>query len=224
MRLLIVEDNLDFQSFLKLRLEEKSFAVDAAKNGTEGLTLATTHPYDLILLDYSLPGKNGYEICTELRERGISTPVIMISGTGDVFHKVDGFTIGVDDYLVKPFFFEELFARIGAVLRRPHPQTQSIISFADLEINLSTQKVIRAKREIYLTKKEFALLQYLLRNSEMLVTRGELLEHVWDAKVDANSNTIEAHITNLRKKIDLPRKKKLIHSLSGRGYKLGIAR
>lgn len=224
MRLLIVEDNLEFQKFLKARLEEKSFAVDAANNGTQGLALASSHPYDLILLDYSLPGKNGYEICTNLRERGILAPIIMISGTGDVFHKVDGFTLGVDDYLVKPFFFEELFARIGAVLRRPRAQTQSVISFADLEINTSTQKVVRAKKEIYLTKKEFALLEYLLRNSETLVTRGELLEHVWDAKVDEYSNTIEAHITNLRKKIHLPRKKKLIHSVPGRGYKLGVTR
>ena len=223
MRLLIVEDNSDFQKFLKTRLEEKCFAVDTADDGARGLALAKHNAYDLILLDYSLPEKNGYEICAELRERGLETPIIMISGTGDVLHKVDGFNIGLDDYIVKPFFFEELLARITAVLRRPKTQSNSIISFDDLELDAARQKVTRAEKSIYLTRKEFALLEYLLKNSSNVVTRGEIMEHVWNTELDEFSNTIETHILNLRKKIDTPKKHKLIHSVPGRGYKMDLS-
>ena len=202
MRLLIIEDNIDFQKFLKTRLEEKCFAVDATSDGEHGLYLATIHPYDIILLDYSLPNKNGYEICSELRARGKQTPIIMISGTGDILHKVDGLNIGIDDYIVKPFFFEELLARINAILRRSPVSHNTILTFDNLSLDT------------------FALLEYLLKNAATVVTRGAIMEHVWDTKLDLFSNTIETHILNLRKKIDLTRHKKLIHNIPGRGYKL----
>lgn len=224
MRLLLVEDNSDFRKFLKTRLEEKCFAVDAVEGGDEGLALAKKNSYDLIILDYSLPEKNGYEICTELRTARVTTPIIMISGTGDVLHKVDGFNIGLDDYMVKPFFFEELVARINALLRRPEAQQSSIISFDDLVLDSVKQQVTRAGLPVYLTKKEFALLEYLLRRSSAVVTRGEILDHVWDDRAGATSNTLETHIMNLRRKIDRPRKRKLIHSVPGRGYKLDFSR
>ena len=220
MRLLIIEDNIDFQKFLKTRLEEKCFAVDATSDGEHGLYLATIHPYDIILLDYSLPNKNGYEICSELRARGKQTPIIMISGTGDILHKVDGLNIGIDDYIVKPFFFEELLARINAILRRSPVSHNTILTFDNLSLDTNTQKVTRGNTSIYLTRKEFALLEYLLKNAATVVTRGAIMEHVWDTKLDLFSNTIETHILNLRKKIDLTRHKKLIHNIPGRGYKL----
>ncbi len=222
MRILVIEDNLDFQKFLKVRLEEKCFAVDATHDGEHGLKLAQMHKYDLILLDYSLPKKNGYEICEALRESGKATPIIVISGNSDIPHKVDGFNLGVDDYLVKPFYFEELVARINAVLRRPPMNATGMISFGDIEIDVPKQKVTRKNINIYLTRKEFSLLEYLVKNAGNVVSRGEILEHVWDNATDIFSNTIETHIMNLRKKVDLPRLRKMIHSIPGRGYKLDL--
>jgi len=224
MRLLVIEDNLDFQKFLKLRLEEKCFAVDAASDGDRGLSLARMNDYDLILLDYSLPRKNGYEICEEIRALGKHMPIIMISGTGDIPHKVDGFNLGIDDYLVKPFFFEELVARIQAALRRPPVQASMLLSIDDLVVDTRKQQVMRGQASIYLTRKEYALAEYLLKNARSVVSRGEIMEHVWDRDIDLFSNTIETHILNLRKKIDLPRKRKLIHSVPGRGYKFDLER
>ncbi len=221
MRILIVEDNPDFLQFLKFRLEEKSFVIDAVENGAYGLDLAKTNTYDLILLDYSLPEKTGGEICVELRALGARMPIIMISGTATSLpNKIDGFNIGVDDYLVKPFYFEELLARINALLRRPPLKYDPVISFDDVALDTARQTVTRAGISVYLTRKEFALLEYLLRRAGNVASRGELLEHVWDSDTDLFSNTIETHIMNLRKKIDAPRKRKLIHSVPGRGYKL----
>ena len=144
----------------------------------------------------------------------------MISGTSDVLHKVDGLNNGIDDYIVKPFFFEELLARINAILRRSPSSHNAVLQFDNLSLDTNTQKVTRGGVSIYLTRKEFALLEYLLKNAGTVVTRGAIMEHVWDTKLDLFSNTIETHILNLRKKIDIPRYKKLIHNVAGRGYKL----
>jgi two-component system, OmpR family, copper resistance phosphate regulon response regulator CusR len=222
MRILIIEDNPDFQKFLRIRLEERCFAVDTAPNGDTGLYLTGRNVYDFILLDYSLPKKNGYETFKEIRKLDRHTPVIMISGTGDVMHKIDGFNLGLDDYIVKPFFFEELLARINAILRRPPTQYETVLKLDSLAIDTTRQKVSRAGEYIYLTRKEFALLEYLMKKAGNVVTRGELMEHVWDKELNTFSNTIETHIVNLRRKIDLPGMKKLIHSIPSRGYKLDL--
>ncbi len=223
-RLLVVEDDLDFQRFLKYRLEEKCFAVDAAADGDAGLDLARTGAYDLLVLDYSLPTRTGYDICSALRSTGVPVPIVMISGTGGVFHRVDGLNMGIDDYIVKPFYFEELLARINAVLRRPQLMHAPELSFDDLVLDVRRQEVRRGCAEVYLTKKEFAILEYLLRHQGTVVSKSELVEHVWDMSLDPFSNALETHLMNLRRKIDLPRRRKILHSVSGRGYKLGFAK
>lgn len=222
MRLLLIEDNIDFITFLKTRLEEKCFAVDVAHDGNRGLFMAKTNEYDLILLDYTLPEKNGFEVCKELRAFGKNTPIIIISVTGDTKYKITGLEIGADDYIAKPFFFDELFARIQAVLRRPPIRNSHILQFEDLILDTNKLKVVRGKKSIYLTRKEFSLLEYLMKHAGSVVSRGEIMEHIWDANLDPFSNTIETHILNLRKKIDPSNKKKLIHSIPGRGYKIDI--
>jgi two-component system, OmpR family, response regulator len=220
MRALIIEDDLDTQDFLKSRLEEKCFAVDTVDDGDRALYLANTNEYDIILLDYSLPHKNGYEICDELRKNEKHVPIIMISVKIEIPHKVEGFNIGIDDYMTKPFYFDELYARIQAVLRRPKVQHKAILNIDDLSLDTTKQQVRRGRESIYLTRKEFSLLEYLLLHSGSVVSRGAIMEHIWDINLDPFSNTIETHILNLRKKIDTPPRKKLIHSVPGRGYKI----
>ncbi len=220
MKLLIIEDDLDTRSYVKRRLEEKGCLVDEAGTGKQGLFFAKTGSYDAIILDYGLPEKNGLEVCRELRDANNHVPIIMISVMGEIPTKVESFARGADDYLTKPFFFDELYARLQAIIRRPKICRKPTVAVEDLVIDLNRQKVTRGSRSIYLTKKEFALLEYLARNSGDVVPRSVLIEYVWDADHDPFSNTIETHILNLRKKIDEGKKKKLIHSIPGRGYKL----
>ena len=224
MRILVIESDLEFKVFLRRRLEEKCFAVDTACDGALGFSLGMENSYDLIILGHSLIGMDGYEVCAEFRRAGRHAPIIMVSDTADVFHKVDGFNTGIDDYVVRPCYFEELLARMHALLRRPPRQESAVLSFEDLTLDTNEQRVRRGKVSVYLTRKEFALLEYFLRNPERVLSRGQLFEHVWNRSVDLFSNTIETHIMNLRKKIDGPRKKRLIHSVSGRGYKLDVKR
>lgn len=224
MRILIAEDDINVSEFLKSRLQEKCFAADIASDGTAALYQAKTNGYDLILLDYDLPIKNGYEICNDLRQNNIHTPIIMISATTEVPHKIDGFALGIDDYVTKPFFFNELLARIHAILRRPKTQSESILCIDDLSLDTVKQKVMRGTKSIYLTRKEFSLLEYLMRNTGNVISRSTLMEHIWDVNADPFSNTIETHILNLRKKIDRPSPHKLIHSVPGRGYKIDMMR
>lgn len=224
MRILIIEDEIDVQLFLKNRLEEKYFAVDVASDGEMGIRLAAINEYDLILLDYSLPCKNGFEICVELRKINNHTRIIMVSGTRDTPHKIEGLNLGIDDYVTKPYFFDELYARIQAVLRRSYMQHRAILKFDDLVLDVNTQKVVRGEKSIYLTRKEFSLLEYLLRNSGNVISRRTIMEHVWDINLDPFSNTIETHVLNLRKKIDRQSTQKLIHSIPGRGYKIDFAK
>lgn len=221
MRILIIEDDTDTQEFLKERLKERGFAVDIAGTGTRGVFMAKTNEYDLILLDYDIPEKNGFLVCEEVRAL-TATPIIMISVTDAVNYKVRGLNAGADDYISKPFYFEELYARIQAILRRPSNIQSTIFSIDDLTLDTSRQTVVRGGKSIHLTRKEFALLEFLLKNTGMVVTRGMLMEHIWDADLDPFSNTIETHILNLRKKIERPDKPKLIHSISGRGYKIDL--
>jgi DNA-binding response OmpR family regulator len=222
MRILIVDDDPDIQDFLKTRLEEKCFACDIAKDGKEALYFAKVNEYDLIILDYSLPSKTGYEVCELLRKEGNFVPIIIVSGTFEIPHKVRGFMLGVDDYVIKPFYFDELYARIQAVLRRPKIQMKTELELDTLVVDTIKQTVYRDGTPIHLTRKEFSLLEYLMRNKGAVVSRGSILEHIWDGSVDPFSNTVETHIMNLRKKVDMPPHKKLIHSISGRGYKIDL--
>jgi DNA-binding response OmpR family regulator len=221
MRLLIVEDNVGFQTFLRLHLEEKCFAVDTASTGEEGAKLAEKNRYDLVVLDRTLPDGDGCTLCRELREAGCLVPIIMTSDKNTLEHKMDCFASGADDYLAKPFYFEELVARIFAILRRPISQALPLITFADLSLDRDRQSAVRGKTKVLLTRKQFAVLELLLKNAGRVVSRTEIMEAVWDGGGDIFSRTIETHIFNLRKKINLPKRRPLIHSVPGRGYLLG---
>lgn len=220
MRILIIEDDSNISAVLKMQLEAECFAVDVANDGEQGSLMARTQPYDAVILDSVLPKKLGVEVCQEIRKSGKTMPIIFLTVSSEVANKVQALNLGADDYLTKPFSFQELLARLRAVLRRPAQTLNDVLSFDDLSMNVGSQVVRRQNQDIYLTKKEFMLLEYLLRNKGSVVSRSELLEHVWDSSVDIFSNTIESHIVSLRKKLDGPRRKKLIHTVSGRGYKI----
>lgn len=224
MRILIIEDEVDIQSTLKSRLQEKGFAVDATDDGEKGSFLARTNDYDLILLDYNLPKKDGFTVCKEIREHDnkerAQVPIIIVSVTGTVPHKVTGLNLGADDYITKPFFYDELMARIQTILKRPRIRRSNVIQIGDLIIDTDTQVVRRGEESIYLTRKEFALLEYLALHAGQVVSRGTIAEHVWDMSIDLFSNTIETHILNVRKKIERKDRPKLIYSVPGRGYKI----
>ncbi len=228
MRILVIEDEAEIRDFLKSSLEEECFAVDAAENGEEGEYLALTNNYDLIILDYILPGKNGFEICKTIRESGKQkvkqTPIMMLSVKTDVDQKVKLLMVGADDYLTKPFSFKELLARIRTILRRPPEIKEEELSIDNLRLDTQKQAVTRGEKRVYLTRKEFILLEYFLRNKGRVLSRGMIMEHVWNSDGDLFSNTIEAHVLNLRKKIDVGFRKKLIHSVPGRGYKIDLQR
>lgn len=222
MRLLIVEDDQSIREFLRTHLEAESFAVDVAEDGERGSYLARTNEYDLIILDLNLPVKDGLQVCSEIRASGKSMPILILSVRSQIPEKVALLEAGADDFLTKPFSFRELLARIRAMLRRPARIVSETISIGDLVIDATNHTVIRAGKEIYLTRKEFALLEYMARNRGRLLSRGMIMEHVWDKNADAFSNTIETHILNLRKKIDSEGDQKLIHTIPGRGYKFDI--
>ncbi|MSR71465.1 MAG: response regulator transcription factor [Candidatus Taylorbacteria bacterium] len=220
MRILIVEDDDDIVELLKIGLVEDGFVVDIARTGEKGSYVARTNEYDLILLDNMLPGKNGYQICKELRSSGNNTPIIIVSVQAEINDKIALLECGADDYVTKPFSLNELIARIRTVLRRPTKIESEILNIDDLTLQSSTQQVLRGKKIIYLTRKEFLLLEFLLKNKGNVVSRGMIMDHVWNAETDPFSNTLEAHILNLRKKIDIGGKRKLIHAIPGRGYKI----
>jgi DNA-binding response OmpR family regulator len=220
MRILIIEDSKEITNFLKLSLEGEQFVVDVAEDGEKGSFWARTNDYDLIILDNILPKKTGLEVCEEIRKSGKTMPIIVLSVRSETLTKIQLLNAGADDYLIKPFSFEELLARIRALLRRPKVIESEILQIDDLTLDTKKCLVKRGKKEIYLTRKEFMLLEYLLKNSGSVLSRGMIMEHVWDMNVDPFSNTIESHILSLRRKIDLPGKKKLIHTVSGRGYKI----
>ncbi len=220
MHILLVEDETALNDLLRSNLESEYFVVDTASDGEIGSSLARTNDYDLIILDNVLPRKTGLQVCQELRAMGKMVPILMISARQEADTKVELLNAGVDDYLSKPFSFEELLARIRALLRRPKPMEMTALQIDDLKLDSGSHIVIRGKKTIHLAPKEYGLLEYLMRNEGIVVTRGMILEHVWHTDVDPFSNTIESHIVSLRKKIDLPGKKKLIHTVKGMGYRL----
>ncbi|MBI5099338.1 MAG: response regulator transcription factor [Nitrospirae bacterium] len=220
MRVLIVEDERKISDFIKRGLKEDGYSVDAAYDGKEGHLLATTGEYDLVVLDIMLPKIDGISLCRKLREEKIVTPIIMLTAKDSVKDKVKGLDSGADDYLIKPFAFEEFLARIRALLRKRDSNAVTKMQISDLVLDLMTHKVTRSGQEIELTTKEYALLEYLMRNAGSVVTRTMISEHVWDVNFDTYTNVIDVYINYLRNKIDRDHKNRLIHTLRGRGYVL----
>ena len=218
MRVLVVEDERTLANLIKEGLEEENFSVDVAYDGEEGLFLAENEPYDAIILDIMLPKIDGIEILRRVRDRGVKTPVLMLTAKSSVEDKVLGLDSGADDYLTKPFSFEELLARLRAVIRRAFGETENIVKVADLELNLNTHEVKRGGVKIELSSKEYALLEYLVLNRNKLLTRSQISEHIYDYEYDFDSNVIDVMIARLRKKIDKGFNKKLIHTVRGAGY------
>lgn len=222
MKILLIEDDIDLKEIVRQGLERESYTVDATSDGEKGSYLARTNDYDLILLDLCLPKKDGMSICKELRKTDINTPVIILSASIEVPSKVSMLDAGADDYITKPFSIYELFARIRSLLRRPKGLERAVLQVGDLMLDSTHQKVKRRRKNIYLTRKEFTLLEYLMRNKGKVISRGMLLEHVWEVDSDPFSNTVEAHILNVRKKIGGKGYLELIHNIPGRGYKIDV--
>jgi DNA-binding response OmpR family regulator len=220
MRILLVEDDLRIANFVSKGLRENAYAVDTAADGLEALYQAAINEYDLIILDVMLPQKNGFEVCRELREKSVTTPVLMLTARDAVEDRVAGLDFGADDYLTKPFAFDELLARLRALLRRNTELRPPKIIIHDLAIDTAAQRVWRGGNEISLTTKEYALLEYLARASGRVVGRGEIAEHVWDENFDAFSNLIEVYVKRLRSKMDEGFAVQLIHTRRGAGYLL----
>lgn len=223
MRILVVEDQRKMAGFIRKGLTEAGYSVDHAETGGGAESMAAENEYDLVVMDVMLPDQNGFDTARHMRNDGYPGPILMLTALGGTKDKVRGLDSGADDYLVKPFEFEELLARVRALLRRRGASEGGLattLRFADLEMNLVTRKVTRGGREISLTPKEFSLLEYLLRSSGRPVTRTSISEHVWDARFDSESNVIDVYVNLLRKKVDQPFKTKLIHTVIGVGYVL----
>jgi DNA-binding response OmpR family regulator len=219
MKILLVEDDSSIRNVLRMSLEAEMFAVDEAEDGEQGSYLARTNDYDIIILDNVLPKKQGGHVCKEIREAGLATPILMLSVKSEVLEKVELLNTGVDDYMTKPFSFEELLARVRTILRRPKKLEAKIITIKNIELDKDKQQIQKDGKEIYFTKKEFSLLEFLMQNQDKVVSRGQIMEHVWDINANPFSNTIEAHILSIRKKIG-DRNKKIIQNVPGRGYRI----
>jgi DNA-binding response OmpR family regulator len=220
-RILLVEDNRQLSQSLRLSLEEEGYAVDAVYDGSEAEALAAGGAYDLIVLDILLPGRDGLQVCRELRRQGLRTPMLMLTARDTVDDRVRGLDSGADDYLVKPFALRELQARLRALLRRETPGRSDRLGLADLSLDLAAHRVERAGCSITLTAREFALLEYFLRNPGRLITRQMAEDHVWSYDFLGSSNVVDATVRRLRRKIDDPFAVKLIETVRGAGYRLG---
>jgi DNA-binding response OmpR family regulator len=216
----VVEDDKKVAAFLQKGLREEQYAVDVCRNGEDAAYEVQIHPYDVIILDIMLPGKDGFTICGELRENNVLTPILMLTAKDSLEDKVIGLSEGADDYLTKPFSFEELLARIRALLRRSQDYKTGLLKAADLELDPLRHTVQRAGKSITLSGKEYALLEYLLRNKGIIVSQSKIIDHVWDRNYDGTSNLINVYINHLREKIDKDAKVKLIKTVRGQGYKI----
>ncbi len=224
MKILIVDDQKETCVFLKKALEAECFEIDTSYNGNQASFLARTNSYDLIMLSYSLPGKDGRAVCREIRIDGVETPILMFSELSSAYTNADLLDAGADDCLSKPFVLIELIARIHALTRRPQKMVNELLKIDNLSVDTKRHLVIRGNKKIYLTLKEFMLLEYLVRNQGFVMTRAMIMENVWDMNADLFSNTIESHISSLRRKIDFKKGTKLIQTISGRGYKIDLAK
>lgn len=220
MRILVVEDEDKVASFIRRALEEESYAVDVCADGAQGLDMALDKGYDLIVLDLMLPGLSGLEILKEIRKMKVQTPVLILTARSQVDQKVKGLDSGADDYLTKPFAIEELLARVRALLRRGSGETGGLLQIDDLVLNPATREVTRGGKRIELTAKEYALLEYLMRNVGRVLTRPMIAEHVWNLDFDTFTNVIDVYMNYLRNKIDRGQERKLIQTVRGSGYVL----
>jgi len=222
MRILVVEDEHRIAQAIKKGLEQERYAVDVAYTGPDGFDLASTESYDTIILDLMLPGMDGLTICRNLRKHNIHTPVLILTAKGQTQDKVVGLDSGADDYLTKPFSFEELLARIRALARRPETFKENVLKVGDLTLDPKSYVVTRNNQLVSLSNKEFSLLEYLMRNAGKILTKDEIIAHVWDYEADILPNTVEVNMRNLRNKIDHPfkNKKPLLQTVRGFGYKI----
>lgn len=219
MKILLIEDDADIIHSLVPILKEAGYTTTAISDGENGCSAAQTEEHDLIILDYNLPRLNGREIIQKIRNSGSSIPIIMLTVKGELRDRVDLLNIGADDYVTKPFSFSELLARIKTILKRPKKREENILKISKLEVNPDRFSVINNGQKISLSSKEFTLLEYLMKNKGLILSRQNIMEHVWDENADPFSNTIEVHIRNLRRKLEADGQK-LIYTISNRGYKI----
>ncbi|MCA9280429.1 MAG: response regulator transcription factor [Phycisphaeraceae bacterium] len=221
MRVLVVEDNPKMAAAIQRGLNENGYAADVSHTGFEGEDLAAAGNYDVILLDLMLPDRDGVEVCRNLRRRCVSTPIIMLTALSSTDDKVSGLDAGADDYITKPFEFEELLARVRSILRRGEASEGRMLSCDDLELDLYTRTATRKGDRVDLSNKEFALLEYLMRNPNRVLSRTQIGEKVWDMNFEPSSNVIDVYISALRKKLDRDQGIPLIHTIKGAGYRFG---
>ena len=220
MTVLVIEDEKKIASFVRKGLEAQGFVVDVSHHGDEGYTLATTRPYDALVLDIMLPGKDGLSILRNLRAKQMALPVILLTARSELNERLEGLNLGADDYLTKPFFIEELVARLHVITRRASGASQSILAVADLTLNLLTREVTRGGALVELTPREFTLLEHLVRSPGRVLTRVQICEQVWGYDFDPGTNLVEVYIQRLRKKVDADAPVKLIETIRGVGYRI----
>ncbi len=218
MRITLIEDEKQLATIIKKGLEEEGYSVDAAHDGEEGLYMVENYPSDVVILDIMLPLLDGISILSSMRKKGIKTPVLLLTARDTMTDKIKGLDSGADDYLTKPFEFGELLARIRALIRRKADIKDTVIRIGDLEINTANREIKRGGKTIQLSAKEYAMLQYMAYNKDKIVSRTDLIEHIYDENFDANSNVLDVYVNFLRNKIDKGFKKKLIHTVRGAGY------
>ena len=219
MKVLVVEDEKKITSFIRKGLEERGFGVDVSERGDEGYTLATTRSYDALVLDIMLPGRDGLSILRSLREQKLAVPVILLTARGELSERVEGLNLGADDYLTKPFFLDELVARLHVVTRRSSGEQRSILQAGDLSVNLLTREAKRSAEKVELTTREFALLTYLMRSPGRVFTRTQICEHVWNYHHDPGTNLVDVYVQRVRKKIGEEPEQPLIETVRGIGYR-----
>ncbi len=222
MRVLVIEDNPKMAAGIQRGLREHGYAADACHTGFDGEELAAGGDYDLVVLDLMLPDRDGVEVCRNLRRREIATPVLMLTALSSTDDKVAGLDAGADDYLTKPFEFDELLARVRALLRRGDASEGRMLRCDDLELDLYTRRITRGETEHDLSNKEYALLEYFMRNQDRVLSRAQIGEKVWDMNFDPGSNVIDVYVSSLRKKVDRFHERQLIHTVKGAGYRFGI--
>ena len=220
MKVLVIEDEKKIAAFVRKGLEAHGFVVDVCHHGDEGFTQATTRSYEALVLDIMLPGRDGLSILRNLRERKITLPVLLLTARSELNERLEGLNLGADDYLTKPFHIAELIARLHAVTRRAAGTSQSLLSVADLTMNLLTRDVLRAGQRIELTTREFSLLEHLLRSPGRVLTRVEICERVWEYNFDPGTNLVDVYIQRIRKKVDGDFPEKLIETIRGVGYRI----
>jgi len=223
MRIMLVEDERKVASFIARALKEDAYAVDVVDTGEHALQLIQDNAFDAVLLDIRLPGMSGIEVCRKLRKWNMDIPVLMLTARSFVEQRVEGLDAGADDYLTKPFEIVELLARVRALLRRASKGGNSSLSFSDLTLDRRRRRVLRGQLAADLTQKEMAILELLLLRAPEIVTRSEIIEHVWDCRFDSESNLVDVYVNRLRQKIDPSGRTKLIHTARGVGYRMGVA-